>query len=47
VVPVLSVAEPFVDNAVPADPGDAPVDDRDLAVVALGDDADVLQRARV
>ena len=46
-VPVLRVAEPLVDDAMAADPGDAAVEDGELAMVALRDDADVLQRARV
>jgi hypothetical protein len=47
VVAVLRIPEPLVDDAVAADPPDRAVEDRDLAMIALGDDADVLQRPRV
>jgi hypothetical protein len=43
---VLGVAEPGVDDAVSADECGATVDDDDLAVIALVEDADVAQIER-
>src|SRR5688572_26435787 len=47
VLPVLRAAEPTVDDAVAAEERRATVDDDDLAVIALAEDADVAPVERV